>query len=149
MHTFKDAKGDEWSIELDTSVAREIRKELGVDLLSLDEGTVAKLVSDDEALVDVISFICTEQIKRRELDARGFAGRLVGEAIDDACDALVQEVVFISRRSRKQVVAKAWEKIKAAEERLMTEGCQVLDSGVIERQTDQAIREMRTQLGAS
>lgn len=152
MHTFKDAKGDEWSIELDTTMTREIRKELGVDLLSMDQKTAARLIGEDsesiETLVDMLSIICTNQIKRRELDARGFASRLVGDTIDDACEALVQELVFISRRSRKQVVAKAWEKTRQAEKRLTDKAMDLLDSEMLDQKVEEAMAEMEARLGS-
>lgn len=147
MHTFKDVNGKDWTIQLDTNMTRELRSEIGVDLLNLDKQTVSDLTTNDEMLVDVISFICTEQIKHKEMDAKSFAACMVGEALDNACDALVNEVVFISRRSQREVAAKAWEKTKAAEEMMTAETIEFLDSGVVEKQAQKAVDEMKAQLG--
>lgn len=151
MHTFKDAKGDEWVIELDIAITRDIRKQLGVDLLTLDKDTIAKLTGEDsesiEKLVDVISLICTEQIKRKDMDARGFASRLNGDVLDDAWDALKEELVFISRRNRKEVVAKALEKTKEMEDRVTAKRLEWLESGMVEQKMDQLIQEVESKLG--
>lgn len=151
MHTFKDAKGDEWVIELDIAITRDIRKQLGVDLLTLDKDTIAKLTGEDsesiEKLVDVISLICTEQIKRKDMDARGFASRLNGDVLDDAWDALKEELVFISRRNRKEVVAKALEKTREMEDRVTAKRLEWLESGMVEQKMDQLIQEVESKLG--
>ena len=147
MHKFKDVDNNEWVIQLDTHMARSLRKELGVDLLNLDEETISKLSSDTETLVDIISFICTDQIKSKDMDERKFAQCMVNDALDNASEALMQELVFISRRSRREIVAKAWEKIKAAEELMTARAMDMLDSGVVERKTEEAIQEMEAQLG--
>lgn len=148
MHKFKDVNGDEWSLHLDVTVVRQIRSELGVDLHAMDEGTITSLTADDEKLVDVLSVVCQEQIKKRELDAKGFASCLLGDVLDDACDALVNELVFISRRSRSAVVAKAWEKTKAAENLMTEKAMQMLESGVVEEKVNAMLQEMETQLGS-
>lgn len=147
MQTFTDAKGNEWHIELDTMAVREIRKETGVDLLKLDEDSLTALISDDEKLVDVISLICTDQIRRKEMDARSFARCLVGDAIDAACNALIDEVVFISRHAQRRVVAAAWGKTKAAQEMMSEEMLSILNSGAVEKKVTQAMAEFREQLG--
>lgn len=149
MHTFKDANGDEWVIELDTTMTRAIRKELGVDLLILDENSISSLTTNDETLVDVIAFICSEQIKRKDLDGSGFARCLIGKALDDACDALVDEVVFISRHHRGTVVAKAWEKTKAAEGLLTEKAIKMIDTIDMEKMATKAFQEAEAQLGIS
>jgi hypothetical protein len=148
MHRFKDANGKEWSVILDVNMTRQIRTELGVDLHKLDKESVASLTSDDEKLVDVLSIICQEQIKNQNLDAAGFARCLIGGALDDACDALMEELVFISRRSRSQVVATAWEKTKAAETRMTTKAMELMESGMIEQNTDALLQKMEEEFGS-
>lgn len=147
MHTFTDNAGDEWAITLDTTSLREIRKELGLDLLLNDETVLQKLLADDETLVDLISFICTEQIERKEMTARDFARVLVGDAIDAACDALVQELVFISRRQRKTILQAAWDKIKTIEAQQTETAIQYLDSGIIEKEMEKAFQKATEQPG--
>jgi len=148
MHTFKDANDKEWSVILDVNMTRQIRTELGVDLHKLDKDSVSSLTSDDEKLVDVLSIICQEQIKKQGLDGAGFARCLIGGALDDSCDALMDELVFISRRSRSQVVATAWEKAKAAETKLTTKAMELMESGMIEQNTDAILQEMEEKFGS-
>lgn len=113
MHTFTDNQGDEWSVSLDTVTLRELKKTCGVDLLALDESSLIAIESDDAKLVDVISFVCTQQIERRQLDEVGFARRLIGDVLESACEALMSELFTICRPARRKVLAAAWEKVDA------------------------------------
>lgn len=146
MHSFTDNQDHKWSISLDTAKCREVKNELGVDLLAFDDSSMSKLMTDDAALVDVISFVCTEQIRRLDLDARGFAERIVGDVIDDACDALVDELIFISRRNKRAVVKAAWERTKATGNLQTERVTELLNSGVIEQAADREFEEMKTNL---
>lgn len=148
MQTFKDAAGEDWAISLNVSVVRKVRDELGVDLHSLGEETFAKLKTSDETLVDVISVICTEQINKRGLDEMGFAERLIGDVLDDAYEALMQELVFTSRHSRREVVAKAWQKVNEAEEQLAGKALAMMDSPKLQGLMDKAVQEMEERLGS-
>lgn len=148
MHTFNDAAGEEWSIVLDVTMTRKIRSELGIDLHSFDENTITQLKTNDEALVDVISVICTEQIKKRELDEVGFAKRMIGDVLDFAYEALMSELVFISRHSRREVVAKAWKKVNEAEEQLSSKALEMMDSMPIQQMLDKAVKDAELKLGS-
>jgi len=148
MHTFTDADGKKWTIQLDTRMTRAIRSEIGVDLLNLDEKTIADLTQNDEILVDVISFICTDQIKRREMSEVDFARCIIGDVIDDASDALINELVFITRRNRRVIMKKAWEKTKAAEKKMTDHAMMILDSGIVEEKVEEAIQEMEAGIGS-
>lgn len=147
MHKFKDVNGKEWSIHLDTNVVRNLRTKLGVDLLTMDEKTITDLTTNDETLVDVISFICTGQIEKENMNAETFAACMLGDALDNAFEALGKELVFISRRSRKPIVAKALEKTLAAQETLTTKAMELLDSEAMDKKVQEAMTEMESQIG--
>lgn len=133
MHTFKDAIGEEWAVTLDTAKVRQLREQIGVDLFRIDDAnTLEALINDDEKLVDVISVICTSQIEHRKLDASLFAQRMLGDALDNACDALIDELVFISRRNRREVIAAAWNKTKTFQEIAKTKAMEAIESTELE-----------------
>jgi len=148
MHYFKDVKDTEWAVRLDVSVVKDIRDKIGIDLHHLDEGMLQKITDDDEVFVDLISIICSKQIDHEKLDANGFAERMVGDTLDEACNALMDELVFISRRSRRTVVAKAWEKTLAAEAVLTTKAVEMLDNLDVEGIATKAMEEAESQLGS-
>lgn len=138
MHLFKDHTGEEWEVSLNIAVTKSIRETLGIDLHDLDKETMADITTKPETLVDIISLVCTPQIKDRGLDEFGFAERLIGDAIDSAYDALVKELVFISRHSQREIVAKAWQKVKQAERKVVAAQIKMIDSP----ETDLKIEKM-------
>lgn len=142
MHTFTDAIGEEWAITLDTTLCREIRSATKVDLLALDKDSMASLISDDAMLVDVVSLACTDQIKLRKLDERGFARRLVNDALDNALEALIGELVFICRQaSKRKVMQAAWNKAKQAVEKLNQHATALLESEQMDQELDKLIQQ--------
>ena len=145
MHTFKDAIGEEWAITLDTVLCRQILKSCGVNLLELDPQSMAVLIGDDATLVDVISLCCTDQILRRKLDERGFAQRLVGDALDDAVNALMGELVFICRPAEKRAVLQAaWKRATEATDRLYKHAEELINSEQTQRELDKVVQQLGT-----
>ena len=122
--------------------------ELGIDLLSFNDESLQRLMSDDALLVDLVSWCCTSQIKANNLDERGFAALMVGGTLDDALNAIVNELVFISRPSQQAMKTKAWEKIRQAELTLTEKAVEVLDSPRMERAIESAMRNLESQLGS-
>ena len=133
MQVFKDAEGVEWGISLNVDAIRKVREQCQVDLHKLDESSLQALIEDDEKLVDVLHEVLKSQAEKRDLDATGFASRLIGPAIDRAADALMEELVFISRSGKAQILGALWQKIKAADELRIQSVMSKLESGVIEQ----------------
>ena len=147
MQTFKDANGDEWSISLDTSVLRSVKKELSLDLLSLSESAFQTLATDDVVLVDLVSFLCTDQIRNKKLDETGFAKLLIGDVLDDAMDAVVDELVFISRRNQKLILAKVRDKVQQASKTMTDKAVELLDSPKMDQMINREMQAMEQALG--
>ena len=140
MHKFKDNNGLEWEIELNIAVVKKIRNELEVDLNALTEGQMADITTKPETLVDIISVICTPQIVKRELDEYSFANCMIGEAIDNAYEALVKELIFISRHNQRQVVARAWETVQKADKKLTSAQLRMLESPEMDQKINKMIQ---------
>lgn len=135
MHQFKDSQGEKWEIVLDTTKVRSLREALGIDLFAIDENSALEaLMNDDVVLVDCVSWICTSQIEQRQLSVEEFCGRLTGDALDDACDALIDELVFICRRRKREVIAAAWDKAKTFQGVAAERAIQAIQSTELEQQ---------------
>lgn len=144
MHTFKDAIGEEWAIELCTTTCIALKDACGVNLLELDSESMAKLIGDDAALVDVISFCCTGQIVRRKLSEHDFARRLIGDALEAAVDALVGELVFISRPKKRPVIVAAWKQATEATDRLYQHAETLINSERTQQELDKIVQQLGT-----
>jgi len=131
MEKFKDRLDREWLIEVDNSMLGDLR-EAGLDLAKFPRddspdtvkaftGELMGVLMDPERLGDILSVMCQEQIKERQLDAREFARGFNADALCAAADAVLIAAfdhVFRRpelRRKIREQVAKMWAKVDAAE----------------------------------
>jgi hypothetical protein len=105
MHTFTDCKDRPWTVDLTVATLKRVREATGVNLYSLvDDGARAlgELVGDPERLVGVLYVLCEPQVKERSLSPEDFGSGFRGDALEQAADAFVAELVdfFPNRRAR-------------------------------------------------
>lgn len=104
MATFKDAAGREWQIKLDAPTIEEVRAEVEVDLADPTLKQFEQLGEDPVALVNTLWVICRPQAAQQVdggVNARQFGEALVGDAIDEATEALLNAITdFTPRRQR-------------------------------------------------
>lgn len=110
--------GQSFTIELDTPLIREVRKELDVDLVAADMSGEAKASSDIATLVDVLWILCREQAEKHGISADVFGRGIKGDTWEAAVLALRRAIAFFSpSSSRSMRLAQI-----AAEERLQRAG---------------------------
>jgi len=99
---FTDNEGRKWRIALDAPTIREVRKAFdGLDLADAKGESYEQLASDPCLLVDVIAFLCRNEIQRASLTERQFGESLIGDAIDGATTALLEAITdFFPQRQR-------------------------------------------------
>lgn len=117
--TFKLANnGQAFTIELDTPLIREVRKELDIDLVAADMSGEAKAASDIATLVDVLWILCREQAEKHGISADVFGRGIKGDTWEAAILALRRAIAFFSPSSSRSIrLAQI-----AAEERLQRAG---------------------------
>jgi hypothetical protein len=89
MHTFTDCKDRPWTVDLTVATLKRVREATGVNLYSLvDDG--------------VLYVLCEPQVKERSLSPEDFGSGFRGDALEQAADAFVAELVdfFPNRRAR-------------------------------------------------
>jgi hypothetical protein len=148
---FIDATGETWTIEISVDEIRVLRKEITVDLLSLLDNNGAllrKLAADPLTLVDVISILCTDQIKRRDLDERGFAKRLVGHGLEAALDCLIEAIANFTPPRQGAVIRQMWAKTRELDQRAMDRLSTKLASPDLARQLDEKMEALLKEAGS-
>jgi hypothetical protein len=122
MPSFKTADGREWLIRLDAPKIREVRTELEIDLGALDFSKIAQALANDPVLlVDVLWVLCREQAQTvYHIESRAFGESLVGDALDDAAEAIIKARADFSPARMKALILKTAEtseriRAKAAE----------------------------------
>jgi hypothetical protein len=112
MHTFTDALGRSWSIEITVSTLKRVRALAGVDLIEAAGGTLLdRLVADPVLLGDVLFACVKPQADERKISDEDFGRSLAGDAIDTATTALLEEFVAFFPKPRRQVLAQALAKL--------------------------------------
>jgi len=112
MHSFKDAKGDEWSIEITFGTLKALRCDLYADFLKVfdrktdDDHPLLRVCQDIVFAVDVLWVVCSKQAADRSIDEESFAFRLGAEAGYDAHQALLAEFEDFFRRLKRPELEK-------------------------------------------
>lgn len=130
--TFKLANnGQSFTLELDTPLIREVRKELDIDLVASDMSGEAKAAADVATLVDVLWILCREQAEKNGINATTFGRGIKGDAWQDAVLALRRAIAFFSPSSSRSIrLAQI-----AAEERLQKAGAAAALSKIVDETT--------------
>lgn len=128
MELFRDNQERKWELRLNVSMARKVRDETKHNLLDLKEQTIDKLINDAYLLVDILWVLCEEQAKvkvwtKNEKEIKGvsaveFGEGLAGETIDNATEALLNEIVnFLPNPRQREIFSNSLKMIKKVMDR--------------------------------
>lgn len=116
MKAFKDKDGRDWSVAIDVNAAKRVKAICQVDLFSVLEGKlIGELMADPALLVDVIYAVCKPEADAASITAEQFGSRLVGDAIDAATTALIEDLVDFFPKARRQLIRRAVDKMQSIE----------------------------------
>ena len=132
MHSFVDNSRRTWEVAINIAAVKRIRGLLGIDLYSLvDDGfkSLSKLVSDPVTLADVLYCLCRDQAEKQSISDEDFGRSLAGDAITQAADAFVEELIdfFPDARARASL-RKAIEAGKTVRDKVLSHAEKILDS---------------------
>ena len=132
MHSFVDNSRRTWEIAINVAAVKRIRGLLGMDLYALvDDGfkSLSKLVSDPVTLADVLYCLCKDQAEKQSISDEDFGRALAGDAITQAADAFVEELIdfFPDARARASL-RKAIEAGKTVRDKVLSHAEKILDS---------------------
>ena len=132
MHSFVDNSRRTWEVEINVTAVKRIRGLLGIDLYALvDDGfkSLSKLVADPVSLADVLYCLCKDQADKQSISDEDFGRALAGDAITQAADAFVEELIdfFPDARARASL-RKVIEAGKAVRDRVVSHAERILDS---------------------
>lgn len=135
MAVFKDAKGVEWDINIDAQKIMQVRESADPNFMLNDtdsSNTYTRLERDPAMLCCVIYVLCRSQREDRKVTEEEFYRNVIGDAIDEATDAMLAAITaFTPRRTREVLEASA-----AACKSLYQHGTK----RVIEKVTDQKLQ---------
>lgn len=115
MKTFRDNKRRVWTLEVNVAAIKRVRGLCKVDLNSIVEvdsenrptaRLLEQLSSDPVLLVDVLYAICKPDADKQGVTDEEFGEAMAGDAIEQATEALLDEIVDFFPSARRQVMRK-------------------------------------------
>jgi len=118
MHSFKDAEGRAWDVEVTPYTLGNVRDLLGIDVARMATAReLFGMIADDPiTLVNVLYVLCRDQAEERDISDRDFGRLLLGDVIDRATEAFVQGVVDFFPSRQRRLLRAALAKLEKARE---------------------------------
>ncbi|PQO35863.1 hypothetical protein DTL21_07970 [Bremerella cremea] len=145
---FTDSKGRKWVASIDVPTVKELKAELGVDLLELLDGkadVLQKLIDNPVLFVDALYIICREQCEKVKVTDIDFGRGLVGEGIDNAASAFMVGLADFFPYGRRRIVLGVIEKLTESQARITNKTLEALKSDkltqAMDKQVDQAMEK--------
>jgi hypothetical protein len=109
MQKFEDKTGQEWPFEITIDALRDVRRQLGVNLLDLmsESGVVRQFASDPALAIDAFYLVAKPAVEKAGLTSQQFGERFDGEALDRASWALLDAIADFFQRSEKGPMLRA------------------------------------------
>jgi hypothetical protein len=107
--TFRDAKGDQWSVRLDFAGLRRIRDAADVDLGNVEAlaQVWASLLYDDELALSVIWLCIQSAAEPKGVTKDDYFARMDGPVLQAALDALGEAVLNFTRPQKRGMAERA------------------------------------------
>ena len=146
MQKFIDRRGRVWIVDIDNTTLRRVKALTDVRLLdAIDGDLITQLSSDPLLLGDVLFAICKPQADQQDVNDEAFAEGLAGDAIDEACKAVVDALVAYFPESRRRLLRKAADKQRMIE----TRGLEAIERRLDDpKLVDTLLSDLERKLGA-
>jgi hypothetical protein len=151
MKAFKDNAGREWTIEINVAALKRVKSLAGVDLLGVLDGTlIERLIRDPVLLCDAVYAVCKPQADQRSVSDEDFGRAMAGDAIEQATEALLEELVGFCPSPRDR--ANLGRVLKATRD-VMDKARDIvearLDSGELEKAAERALQTLGSSSGSA
>lgn len=135
MKSFKDNSGRTWNLSVDVSAIKRVRSLIDVDLLSIADGkgkVLEQLVDDPIVLCDVIYCLCKPEADAKDVTDEDFGRAMGGDALGDATNALLEDLVNFFPKPKRDLLDKALRKLRSLQEMAQDIASKKLDSPELE-----------------
>ena len=119
MKKFTDKNKNDWILNLTVGTAKRVKADCGVDLINIIDvqtgaakSVLEELAANPILLVDVLFSLCRKQAEERGIDDFAFADIFDGETIQNASEALVEEIINFSPPVTQKILMKIYAKNK-------------------------------------
>jgi hypothetical protein len=114
MKTFTDNAARAWTIQVNVDALKRVKSLLdGVDLMEAVDGKLLQRMLDEPVLLcDIIYALCKPQADAASVTDEDFGRAMAGDAIDNATQALLEELVDFFPQRRRALLTKVLDKLK-------------------------------------
>ena len=112
MKIWKDAEGHAYETRITVAEVRDVKTELGINLMDIATGDLLQRISEDVILLcDILYVINRSQAKEYSIDDAQFGRNLYGDALEEATKAFMEEMInFFPNQRTRQLLTKAMTK---------------------------------------
>ena len=112
MKIWKDAEGHAYETKITVAEIRDVKTELGINLMDIATGDLLQRISEDVILLcDILYVINRSQAKEYGIDDVQFGRNLYGDALEEATHAFMEEMInFFPNQRTRQLLTKAMTK---------------------------------------
>ena len=113
MKTFTDNAARAWTIQVNVDALKRVKSLLDVDLMEAVDGKLLQRMLDEPILLcDIIYALCKPQADAASVTDEDFGRAMAGDAIDNATQALLEELVDFFPQRRRALLTKVLDKLK-------------------------------------
>ena len=113
MKTFTDNAARAWTIQVNVDALKRVKSLLDVDLMEAVDGKLLQRMLDEPVLLcDIIYALCKPQADAASVTDEDFGRAMAGDAIDNATQALLEELVDFFPQRRRALLTKVLDKLK-------------------------------------
>jgi hypothetical protein len=150
MKAFKDNADRTWTVTVNVDAIKRARSLLDVNLLeAVGCRLLERLVSDPVLLCDVIYVVCKPEADTRGVSDEEFGRAMAGDAIEQATQALLEELVAFFPLARRRLLRKALDKLRDLEAKALAVAEQRLERPELEAEMAAALKELGASSGSS
>jgi len=116
LKSFADNAGRTWALQVNVDTIKRVQGLLGVNLLDVVDGDlIERLVADPVLVCDVVYVVCKPEADKQGVSDEEFGRAMAGDAIHNAADALLAEIVDFFPPAKRTILAAALEKMRNLE----------------------------------
>ena len=116
MKSFADNAGRTWAVQVNVDTIKRVQGLLDVNLLDVVDGDlIERLVADPVLVCDVVYVVCKPEADKQGVSDEEFGRAMAGDAIHNAAEALLAEIVDFFPPAKRKILAAALEKMRNLE----------------------------------
>lgn len=146
VKSFTDTQGRVWDLAGSLGAFERVKTQCGVDLLDITSTQESlRQLQDVFTLGRVLYQMCSAQCQQRGISPEQFAEGFNADILNEASNALMDEVIFFCRKETRPMLQMAMQKAREADRRMMERVAARTEE--LAAQMDRAMEDLLTSTG--